>query len=44
MPDGNINEFLLSFGQDIENELYALTSKKTGPSGKTGKVWKIIPS
>lgn len=44
MPGGNINEFLLSFGQDIENELYVLTSKKMGPSGKTGKVYKILSS
>ncbi|MCL5070925.1 MAG: PQQ-dependent sugar dehydrogenase [Actinobacteria bacterium] len=44
MPGGNINEFLQSFGQDFENELYLLTSKKSGPSGKTGNLWKIIPS
>lgn len=38
-----INEFIHSFGQDSKNELYVLTTGMLGPSGNTGKVYKIIP-
>lgn len=40
--NGRLNEFLLSLGQDHNNELYILTSSSTGPSGSSGKVYKII--
>jgi len=42
-PDGRLNEFLLSFGQDSMGELYILTSETAGPSGSTGKVYKLMP-
>lgn len=41
--NGALNRFLLSFGQDAEQELYILTSDATGPSGESGKVFKIVP-
>ena len=38
---GKLSRFLLSFGQDENGELYLLTSRKLGPVGKTGEVYKI---
>jgi len=35
-------EFLLSFGQDADLELYVLTTRNTGPSGNTGAVYRIV--
>jgi glucose/arabinose dehydrogenase len=43
LDDTDLGAFLLSFGQDIEGELYALTSKRPGPLGSTGKVFKLVP-
>jgi hypothetical protein len=40
---GALNAFLLSFGQDAEGELYVLTSRRPGPIGSTGKVYKLVP-
>ncbi|MFD3003968.1 PQQ-dependent sugar dehydrogenase [Pontibacter toksunensis] len=40
-PNGQLNSFLLGFGQDSEGEVYVLTSDTQGPFGKTGKVYKI---
>lgn len=40
---GRIDTLLRSFGQDESNELYILTADSSGPSGKTGKVYKIVP-
>lgn len=36
-------EFVLAFGKDTVGELYLLTSKRAGPSGHTGTVYRIIP-
>lgn len=41
---GEWQEFIYSFGQDAEGELYILTSQTHGPTGDTGKVWKIVPA
>ena len=41
--DGNLGAYLLSFGQDADGELYALTSGRPGPSGSTGKIYKLVP-
>jgi glucose/arabinose dehydrogenase len=38
---GGLGEFLLALGQDIHGEVYVLTSLNTGPSGNTGKVYRI---
>ena len=42
--DGELGEFLLAFGQDASNELYALTSTTPGPVGETGRVWRLVAS
>jgi glucose/arabinose dehydrogenase len=41
-PGGELGHFLLSFGQDEENELYVLTSDSTGPTASTGRVYRIV--
>lgn len=41
-PSGRLNSFLLGFGQDAAGEVYILTSGTSGPSGRTGKVYKIV--
>ena len=41
-PSGQLNSFLLGFGQDSEGEVYILTSDTQGPHGKTGKVYKMV--
>ncbi|MFW6183630.1 MAG: PQQ-dependent sugar dehydrogenase [Chloroflexota bacterium] len=40
--DGRLNEYLLAFGQDLDGELFLLTSETPGPTGDTGKVYKIV--
>ncbi|MDD5099053.1 MAG: cupredoxin family copper-binding protein, partial [Candidatus Colwellbacteria bacterium] len=40
--NGRLNLFIRGIGQDEEGELYLLTSETTGPSGRTGKIFKII--
>ncbi len=40
--NGRLNAFLLSFGQDNVGEIYVLTTDNIGPSGSTGKVYKIV--
>lgn len=43
-PGGRVNAFVRSFGQDDDGEVYILTSDVAGPSGNTGKVYKIVPA
>lgn len=43
-PGGRINAFVRSFGQDDDGEMYVLTSNVAGPTGSTGKVYKIVPA
>ena len=40
-PD-NLGNFIKGFGQDSVGEIYVLASQKLGPTGNTGKVFKII--
>lgn len=42
-PGGRINEYIRSFGEDNQGELYVLTSEVGGPSGDTGKIYKMVP-
>ncbi|HJX37822.1 MAG TPA: PQQ-dependent sugar dehydrogenase [Anaerolineae bacterium] len=42
--DARLNAYVLAFGQDAELELYVLTTESTGPTGTTGKVWKMVPA
>lgn len=39
----NTKGFIRGFGEDSDGELYIMASQKAGPTGKTGKVYKIIP-
>ncbi len=40
---GELKEFILGFGEGREGEIYVLTSNTPGPTGDTGKVYKIVP-
>jgi predicted lipoprotein with Yx(FWY)xxD motif len=42
--DGGLGAYLLSFGQDPDGEIYVLTTEMSGPTGNTGKVWRLIPA
>lgn len=42
--EGRVGAFVLGVGEDGERELYVLTSEQAGPSGNTGKVYKIVPA
>ncbi len=42
--DARLGAYVLAFGQDSNLELYVLTSERVGPTGGTGKVWKIVPA
>lgn len=39
---GEFHEYIRSFGEDAEGEVYVLTSEVQGPHGNTGKVWKVV--
>ncbi len=39
--DHELGHYLLGFGQDNAGELYVLTTDNLGPSGNTGKVYRI---
>ncbi len=39
--NGRLDKFLLAFGRDAEGGLYALTTENTGPSGTSGKVYRL---
>jgi glucose/arabinose dehydrogenase len=41
---GRLGEYLLSFGQDANGEVYILTTETAGPSGTTGKLYRLIPA
>ncbi|XUW99588.1 MAG: PQQ-dependent sugar dehydrogenase [Dehalogenimonas sp.] len=41
--DGKLGTLLRSFGQDANGDVYVLAADNAGPSGKTGKVFKIVP-
>ena len=38
----DLGQFLKGFGQDNEGEIYITTSTTLGPSGTTGKVFKLV--
>jgi hypothetical protein len=42
-PSGRVDRFIRSLGMDDEGEIYLLTSDEMGPTGSTGKVFKILP-
>lgn len=41
--DGLDGRFILAFGEDAAGELYVLTSRRFGPVGETGQVFRIVP-
>jgi glucose/arabinose dehydrogenase len=42
--DGQVNDFVLSFGEDSGRELYVLTTGWPGPVRDTGKIYKLVPA
>lgn len=42
-PRETIKGFVRGFGEDSDGELYIMASQRAGPTGKTGKVYKIMP-
>jgi glucose/arabinose dehydrogenase len=42
-PDGQLDHLLLSFGQDQEGEVYVLVADVPGPTGNTGRVYRLAP-
>lgn len=38
----HLGAFVKGFGQDLEGEIYVATSTALGPSGTTGKVYKLV--
>jgi glucose/arabinose dehydrogenase len=43
VPSNDLSSYLMGFGLGSDKELYVLTTENPGPSGSTGKVWKILP-
>ena len=39
---GDIGYYLKGFGQDLEGEIYLTVSSILGPSGNSGKVYKLV--
>ena len=43
-PDGVLDEYVLAFGQDLDGEVYVLTTATAGPTGTTGRVYRLGPA
>jgi glucose/arabinose dehydrogenase len=43
LEDGELDHFILGFGQDLDGEVYVLTTDNAGPTGNTGKVFRLAP-
>ena len=41
-PAGHIGEYILVFGEDLNGELYVLTNGSNTPTGRTGKIFRLI--
>ena len=41
-PNGRLNHRVLGFGQDTEGEVYVGATLNLGPSGNTGKVYRLV--
>lgn len=39
--NGRLGHYLLGFGQDADGEVYVLTTGMAGPTGTTGRVWRL---
>ena len=40
-PNGAVGHFVIGFGQDQNGEVYVMTNDNTGPSGSTGRVYRL---
>jgi len=38
----NLGQYVKSFGQDLDGEVYVMTSSQIGPTGNTGRVYKLV--
>jgi glucose/arabinose dehydrogenase len=41
-PTRRVGHYVLGFGQDLAGEMYVLTSDRQGPSGTTGRVYRLV--
>jgi len=41
-PGGRLHHYIVGFGEDAAGELYVLVKDTLGPSGHTGKVYKLV--
>jgi glucose/arabinose dehydrogenase len=41
-PERRLGHFLLGFGQDLAGEMYVLTTDESGPTGSTGRVYRLV--
>jgi hypothetical protein len=45
MPDGELGDYIMGFGQDMGGEVYILTTDSVGPGAEqSGKLYKIVPA
>lgn len=44
LDDRQLGQWIKGFGQDLDGELYVLTTRWLGPSGNTGKLLKVVPT
>ncbi len=42
--DGRLGLFITGVGEDHNGEIYLLTTENAGPTGETGKVYKMVPA
>lgn len=42
LAGGTLRGFLLSFAQDSNGDVYLLTSDTAGPTGDSGRIWKLV--
>lgn len=42
VPNRTVGGFILALGQDAEHELYVLTTGNRGPTGETGRVYRLV--
>lgn len=43
LPKGEVDGYIVAFGQDSAGEIYVMTNASNGLIGNTGKVYKIVP-
>ena len=43
-PNGRLNDYILGFGIDDRGEVYVGGKDVLGPTGTTGKVYRLIPA